>query len=98
MQIELTGTVNELDDFLDLAATLGILKTYSQTYENIEKTKALVVAEIDMSGLRFLRREDPENENPGSLNPESLNPDSLNPGSLNPDSLNPGNLNPDADH
>ena len=63
MQIEITGTVNELNDFLDLTATLGILKTYSQTYENIEKTKALVVAEIDMSGLRFLRRETPEGEN-----------------------------------
>ena len=64
MQIEITGTVNELNDFLDLTATLGILKTYSQTYENIEKTKALVVAEINMSGLRFLRRETPEGENP----------------------------------
>ena len=64
MQIEITGTVNELNDFLDLTATLGILTTYSQTYENIEKTKALVVAEIDMSGLRFLRRETPEGENP----------------------------------
>ena len=64
MQIEITGTVNELDDFLDLTATLGILKTYSQTYENIEKTKALVVAEIDMAGLRFLRRENPDGENP----------------------------------
>ena len=64
MQIEITGTVNELNDFLDLTATLGILKTYSQTYENIEKTKALVVAEIDMSGLRFLRRETSEGENP----------------------------------
>ena len=74
MQIELTGTVNELDDFLDLTATLGILKTYSQTYENIEKTKALVVAEIDMSGLRFLRRENSDNEIPDSQNPDSQNP------------------------
>ena len=56
--------MHKLNDFLDLTATLGILKTYSQTYENIEKTKALVVAEIDMSGLRFLRRETPEGENP----------------------------------
>ena len=70
MQIEITGTVNELNDFLDLTATLGILKTYSQTYENIEKTKALVVAEIDMSGLRFLRRETPEGENPEGENPD----------------------------
>ena len=88
MQIELTGNVNELDDFLDLTATLGILKTYSQTYENIEKTKALVVAEIDMSGLRFLRREDPDHENPDSQNPDNQNPDSQNP----------DNQNPDADH
>ena len=88
MQIEITGTVNELNDFLDLTATLGILKTYSQTYENIEKTKALVVAEIDMSGLRFLRRENSDNENPDSQNPDSQNPDSQNP----------DNQNPDADH
>ena len=43
--LEAQGPVKETELFVDLLCSFGFVKTYSQTYKNIEKTRALIVME-----------------------------------------------------
>ena len=43
--LEAEGPVKETELFVDLLCLFGFVKTYSQTYKNIELTKALIVME-----------------------------------------------------
>ena len=38
--LEAQGPVKETELFVDLLCSFGFVKTYSQTYKNIEKTRA----------------------------------------------------------
>ena len=46
--LEAQGPVKETELFVDLLCSFGFVKTYSQTYKNIEKTRALIVMEAGM--------------------------------------------------
>ena len=43
--LEAQGPVKETELFVDLLCSFGFVKTYSQTYKNIDKTRALIVME-----------------------------------------------------
>ena len=43
--LDAQGPVKETGLFVDLLCSFGFVKTYSQTYKNIEKTRALIVME-----------------------------------------------------
>ena len=43
--LEAQGPVKETELFVDLLCSFGFVKTYSHTYKNIEKTRALIVME-----------------------------------------------------
>ena len=44
--LEAQGPINEIELFIDALCYFRFVKTYSQTYKNIEKTKSLVVMEV----------------------------------------------------
>ena len=71
--LEARGPVKETELFVDALCAYGFVKTYSQTYKNIERTKSLIEMEagtpieyiekskmnpgVDYTGQRFVTEE-----------------------------------------